>query len=59
MIRPPHGQTYHQGMGASAVRRWVSTSRPADWLMVGSLLLLAWFEIWVEPIAQEMLRRGI
>ena len=44
--------TYHRGMGAPAVRRWVSTSRPADWLMVGILLLLAWFEIWVEPIFQ-------
>ncbi len=44
--------TYHRGMGAAAVRRWVSTSRPADWLMVGILLLLAWFEIWVEPIFQ-------
>jgi len=26
--------------------------RPGDWLMVASLLLLAWFEIWVEPIFQ-------
>ena len=34
------------------VRRWVLTSRPVDWLMVASLLLLAWFEIWVEPIFQ-------
>jgi hypothetical protein len=23
-----------------------------DWLLVASLLLLAWFEIWVEPIFQ-------
>ena len=34
------------------VRLWVLTSRPVDWLMVASLLLLAWFEIWVEPIFQ-------
>lgn len=39
-------------MGARVVRRWVVASRPADWLMVASLLLLAWFEIWVEPIFQ-------
>jgi signal transduction histidine kinase len=34
------------------VRSVVATSRPVDWLMVASLLLLAWFEIWVEPIFQ-------
>lgn len=26
--------------------------RPGDWLMVAGLLVLAWFEIWVEPIFQ-------
>lgn len=35
------------------VRRLVVTSRPVDWLVVASLLLLAWFEIWVEPIFQS------
>jgi signal transduction histidine kinase len=34
------------------VRRLVATSRPTDWLIVASLLLLAWFEIWVEPLFQ-------
>jgi signal transduction histidine kinase len=31
----------------------VATSRPVDWLVVASLVLLAWFEIWVEPIFQS------
>lgn len=39
-------------MGAPGVRRWVAEPRPADWLTVASLLLLAWFEIWVEPVFQ-------
>jgi signal transduction histidine kinase len=39
-------------MGASAARRVMATTRPADWLVTASLLLLAWFEIWVEPIFQ-------
>lgn len=30
----------------------VATSRPADWLVVASLLVLSWFEIWIEPIFQ-------
>lgn len=30
----------------------LATTRPADWLLVTILLLLAWFEIWVEPIFQ-------
>lgn len=34
------------------MRRLVATNRPADWLMVASLLVLSWFEIWVEPIFQ-------
>lgn len=34
------------------LRRIIATSRPVDWLIVASLLLLAWFEIWVEPIFQ-------
>jgi signal transduction histidine kinase len=34
------------------MRTVLATFRPADWLMVASLLLLAWFEIWVEPIFQ-------
>jgi signal transduction histidine kinase len=37
---------------ASVVRRVMGASRPMDWLLVASLLLLAWFEIWVEPIFQ-------
>ena len=44
--------TYDHQMGAPMARRWMLTTRPADWLMVASLLLLAWFEIWVEPIFQ-------
>jgi hypothetical protein len=24
-----------------------------DWLLVAGLLLLVWFEIWVEPISQS------
>src|SRR5664279_1253127 len=39
-------------MGDRVVRRLVATNRPADWLMVASLLVLSWFEIWVEPIFQ-------
>jgi signal transduction histidine kinase len=34
------------------VRAVLATTRPADWLLVTILLLLAWFEIWVEPIFQ-------
>ncbi|NLG65571.1 MAG: hypothetical protein GX537_08200, partial [Actinobacteria bacterium] len=34
------------------LRRIRRTSRPVDWLIVASLLLLAWFEIWIEPIFQ-------
>jgi signal transduction histidine kinase len=37
---------------AGVVRGVKATSRPVDWLMVASLLLLTWFEIWVEPIFQ-------
>ena len=44
--------TYAHGVDAGAVRTVLATVRPADWLMVASLLLLAWFEIWVEPIFQ-------
>jgi signal transduction histidine kinase len=35
------------------VRTVLATTRPADWLLVTILLLLAWFEIWVEPIFQS------
>lgn len=34
------------------LRRIIATTRPLDWLIVASLLLLAWFEIWIEPIFQ-------
>lgn len=34
------------------MRAVLTTTRPADWLLVASLLLLSWFEIWVEPIFQ-------
>lgn len=34
------------------MRAVLATTRPADWLLVTILLLLAWFEIWVEPIFQ-------
>lgn len=44
--------TYAHGVDAGAVRTVLATVRPADWLMVASLLLLAWFEIWAEPIFQ-------
>jgi signal transduction histidine kinase len=44
--------TYAHGVDAGAVRTVLATVRPADWLVVASLLLLAWFEIWVEPIFQ-------
>jgi signal transduction histidine kinase len=37
---------------AGAVRTMLAAVRPADWLMVAILLLLAWFEIWVAPIFQ-------
>lgn len=39
-------------MDTGIVRNVVAETRPVDWLMVGCLLLLAWFEIWVEPIFQ-------
>lgn len=46
-------QAYDASMGAApVVRRWAGTIRPTDWLMVASLLVLCWFEIWVEPIFQ-------
>lgn len=45
-------RAYDRQMGARGVRRWVATSRPVDWLVVASLLVLSWFEIWVEPIFQ-------
>lgn len=32
--------------------RIIAASRPVDWLLVASLLLLTWFEIWIEPIFQ-------
>jgi signal transduction histidine kinase len=44
--------TYAHGVDTGAVRTVLATVRPADWLMAASLLLLAWFEIWVEPIFQ-------
>jgi signal transduction histidine kinase len=34
------------------VRAVLATVRPADWLLVTILVLLAWFEIWIEPIFQ-------
>jgi signal transduction histidine kinase len=43
---------YARKVDTGVVRRVVTTSRPADWLMAASLLVLAWFEIWVEPIFQ-------
>jgi signal transduction histidine kinase len=43
---------YPQQVDASGVRRVAATSQATDWLLVASLLLLAWFEIWVEPIFQ-------
>ncbi|MBE0609542.1 MAG: sensor histidine kinase [Dehalococcoidia bacterium] len=39
-------------MDTRAVRNVLATTRPADWLLVASLLVVAWFEIWVEPIFQ-------
>lgn len=45
-------ETYAHGVDAGALRNVLATVRPADWLTVASLLLLAWFEIWVEPIFQ-------
>jgi signal transduction histidine kinase len=49
---PPVGAAYAHEVDRDVVRRITATIRPADWLMVASLLLLAWFEIWVEPIFQ-------
>jgi signal transduction histidine kinase len=46
------GAAYADEVDRDVVRRIPATIRPADWLMVASLLLLAWFEIWVEPIFQ-------
>ena len=43
---------YAHRVDPGAVRAVLATTRPADWLMVTILLLLAWFEIWVEPIFQ-------
>jgi signal transduction histidine kinase len=48
----PVGAAYAEVVDRDVVRRIPATIRPADWLMVASLLLLAWFEIWVEPIFQ-------
>lgn len=39
-------------MDAGGVHGLAVSSRPVDWLLVASLLLLTWFEIWVEPIFQ-------
>ncbi|HSJ28092.1 MAG TPA: histidine kinase dimerization/phosphoacceptor domain-containing protein, partial [Acidimicrobiia bacterium] len=39
-------------MDPRVMRAILATTRPADWLLVTILLLLAWFEIWVEPIFQ-------
>jgi signal transduction histidine kinase len=39
-------------MQTEAVRTVLARSRWMDWLIMASLLLLAWFEIWVEPIFQ-------
>jgi signal transduction histidine kinase len=49
---PPRDVAYARPVDASVVRRVMGASRPTDWLLVASLLLLAWFEIWVEPIFQ-------
>jgi signal transduction histidine kinase len=46
------GASYADEVDRDVVRRIPATIRPADWLMVASLLLLVWFEIWVEPIFQ-------
>jgi signal transduction histidine kinase len=43
---------YAHDVDTGAVRTTLATARPADWLTVAILLLLAWFEIWVEPIFQ-------
>jgi signal transduction histidine kinase len=49
----PTGEVaYARPVDVSVVRRVLGASRPMDWLLVASLLLLAWFEIWVEPIFQ-------
>lgn len=48
----PPAEVYARKVNTGVVRRVVTASRPADWLMVASLLVLAWFEIWVEPIFQ-------
>jgi signal transduction histidine kinase len=45
-------EVYARMVNPGVVRSVVTTSRPADWLLVASLLVLAWFEIWVEPIFQ-------
>lgn len=39
-------------MDLGGVRGVVTMSRPVDGLMVAILVLLAWFEIWIEPIFQ-------
>jgi signal transduction histidine kinase len=39
-------------VNAHVGRAVLDATRPVDWLLVASLLLLAWFEIWVEPIFQ-------
>jgi signal transduction histidine kinase len=44
---------YALQVDASGVRQVGATSQAMDWLLVASLLLLAWFEIWVEPIFQS------
>jgi signal transduction histidine kinase len=46
------GAAYAQQVDASGVRRIGARSQAMDWLLVASLLLLVWFEIWVEPIFQ-------
>jgi signal transduction histidine kinase len=46
------GTAYAAHVDRDVLRRIPATIRPADWLMVASLLLLVWFEIWVEPIFQ-------
>jgi signal transduction histidine kinase len=48
----PTAAAYAHRVDKHVVRAVLATTRPADWLIVASLLLLAWFEIWVEPIFQ-------
>jgi signal transduction histidine kinase len=43
---------YAHRVDSRVVRAVLATTRPADWLLVTILLLLAWFEIWVESIFQ-------